>query len=274
MEESSIMVALNATEEILRLKNYSMATQKAYISCLHAFLITCSDHHYPDETHIKSFILQKQNEGLSSSTTNIYLQSIKFYLHNILHSHIKLYIPLAKRQKRLPVTLTKKEIIRILETIKNIKHRTLIALSYGAGLRVSEVIAICVQNIDLESKMLTVRSGKGRKDRITVLPMSLSYDLRSLMTGKNPDDFIFSSERGGKLTTRTAQKVFACACKKAKILKPATFHSLRHSFATHVLENGTDVRYVQALLGHNNIRTTQMYTHVTNPALRNIVSPL
>jgi site-specific recombinase XerD len=274
MEENAIAMALDQTEEILRLKNYSPSTRKAYLNCLRSFLEGCTNHQPPDEAMIKSFILKKQSAGASSSTTNVYLQAIKFYFSQVLRSPIRINIPLAKRSKRLPVTLTKNEILRILDAIANTKHKTMIALAYGSGLRVSEVVALRVANIDLESKTVTVRAGKGQKDRISVLPESLISDLRVLKTGKRSNDFIFSSERGGKLTSRTAQKVFKNALNTSDVLKPATFHSLRHSFATHVLENGTDVRYVQALLGHNNIRTTQQYTHVTNPALKNILSPL
>lgn len=274
MEENAIMVALNATEEMLRLKNYSPATRKSYLSCLHAFLKTGSDHAPLETEHIKSFILQKQSEGLSSSTTNIYLQAIKFYFHQVLHIRTKLYVPLAKRPKRLPVTLTRNEILRILEVVANVKHKTMLAIAYGAGLRISEVTSLRVRDLDIATKTVTIRAGKGQKDRISVLPASLLSNLASLTVHKHPSDFVFASERGGKLTTRTVQKVFTSACKKVGILKQATFHSLRHSFATHILENGTDVRYVQALLGHNNIRTTQIYTYVTNPALQNILSPL
>jgi len=274
MEENTIMTALNATEDVLRLKNYSSATRKSYLNCLHTFLKECPDNSLLNEQHIKSFILQKQTEGLSSSTTNVYLQAIKFYLQRVLGSHTKLNVPIAKRQKRLPVTLTKSEILRILDVVINKKHKTMLALAYGAGLRISEVVALRVQHLDIGSKTVMIRAGKGQKDRISILPVSLSDDLHSLINGRDPNDLVFASERGGKLTTRTAQKIFQMACKKAGVVKSATFHSLRHSFATHVLENGTDVRYVQALLGHNNIRTTQIYTHVTNPALKNILSPL
>ena len=119
-----------------------------------------------------------------------------------------------------------------------------------------------------------IKGAKGRKDRITIVPEKMKNGLRNIIAGKKGNDFIFESARGGRLTTRSAQKVFDSALKKAKIKKSATFHSLRHSFATHLLENGTDIRYVQELLGHSNIRTTQIYTKVTNPMLKNIKSPL
>ena len=144
---------------------------------------------------------------------------------------------------------------------------------YGAGLRVSEVIDLRVKDIDFEELTLHIKQAKGKKDRITVFPEKLKASIQNSITGKDRDDFVFSSERGGKLTTRTAQKVFGNSLGKAGIKKEATFHSLRHSFATHLLENGVDIRYVQELLGHQNIRTTQRYTQVTNPKLKNIKSP-
>lgn len=122
--------------------------------------------------------------------------------------------------------------------------------------------------------MLAIRQSKGNKDRITVVSPKCISELSCLMMGKSGDALIFESERGGMLSSRAAQKIFERALRQAGILKDASFHSLRHSFATHVLENGVDIRYVQELLGHRNIRTTERYTHVTNPALRNIASPL
>ena len=150
----------------------------------------------------------------------------------------------------------------------------MIAVAYGAGLRVSEIVRLKVADVDLKELTLMVRQGKGKKDRLTVLSKKIIEELVELMSGKENNDYIFESERGGRLTEATAQKVFYTALKKADIKKPASFHSLRHSFATHLLENGVDVRYVQELLGHANIRTTQIYTKVTNPQLKNIKSPL
>jgi site-specific recombinase XerD len=139
---------------------------------------------------------------------------------------------------------------------------------------VSEIVNLKVKDIDLDELILHLKMSKGRKDRITIMPEKLKSHLQNLIAGKNMNEFVFSSERGGKLTTRTAQTVFAVALKKSGVKKQATFHSLRHSFATHLLENGVDVRYVQELLGHKNIQTTQVYTKVTNPRLKNIKSPL
>lgn len=157
---------------------------------------------------------------------------------------------------------------------KNKKHYLLLAIAYGAGLRVSEVINLRVGHIDLDELIITIRQSKGAKDRRSVLPQKLISDLRSFLAGRGESEYLFESNRGGNLSERSAQKIFDNALKAAEIKKNASFHSLRHSFATHLLENGVDVRYVQELLGHSNIRTTQIYTHLTNPALKNIKSPL
>ena len=137
----------------------------------------------------------------------------------------------------------KNENIETLESTQNTKHKLLLSLSYGAGLRVSEVIVLKVKDIDFDEMTIHIKNAKGQKDRISVLPEKLIDNLKVLLSEKTSNDFVFASERGGKLTTRTAQKVFERSLKKAEIKKDATFHSLRHSFATHLLENGIDVRY-------------------------------
>lgn len=186
----------------------------------------------------------------------------------------KIEIQSAKKPKSLPTVLSRSEVAKILESPKNTKHKLLLSLAYGEGLRVSEVIGLKVQDLDFEELTVHIKQAKGQKDRISVMPTSLIDGLKNLIAGKNKNGLVFASERGGILTTRTAQKVFENALRDSGIKKDVTFHSLRHSFATHLLENGTDVRFVQELLGHQNIRTTQIYTHVTNPKLKNIKSPL
>jgi len=180
----------------------------------------------------------------------------------------------AKRSKKLPIVLSREEIKNIIDATRNPKHKLIISLAYGAGLRISEVVNLKLKDIDFNELTIHLKNAKGKKDRITIFPEKIKNDLQNLIASKNSDDYVFESERGGKLTERTAQKVFENALRGASIKKDATFHSLRHSFATHLLENGVDVRYVQELLGHQNIRTTQVYTQVTNPKLKNIKSPL
>ena len=161
-----------------------------------------------------------------------------------------------------------------MKQIENPKHKLIIALSYTAGLRVSEAVNLKVKDINLDELTIHIKNAKGKKDRLTIFSEKIKLPLQKLIVLKDKNDYVFESERGGKLSERTAQIIFEKALFKSGIKKEASFHSLRHSFATHLLENGTDVRYVQELLGHANIRTTQIYTHITNPSIKNIKSPL
>lgn len=259
----------------LKIRNYSQKTISAYLSCLEDYF------NYKqvnldklDQNNIRAYLLLKQDTNYSSQTINLYLNAIKYFYHDIIRSPEPFNIRFAKRNKSLPVVLSRQEIQDLLATLKNTKHLLLLSLAYGAGLRVSEAINLRVRDLNLAELTIHLKEAKGKKDRITLVPEKLVNNLNNLIVGKENNAYVFESERGGKLTERTAQMVFAKALKLSGIKKEATFHSLRHSFATHLLENGTDIRYVQELLGHANIRTTQIYTHVTNPALKSIKSPL
>lgn len=265
---------LMAVKNELRLRSYSPRTIKSYLSCLDEyFSLKHYDYRNPDVEHIRRFLLDKEEKGYAPQTINLYLNAIKFYFYQVVKWSGHIDVRFAKRSKKLPVVLSREEIRRIIDVIVNRKHKLLISLAYGAGLRISEAVSLKVKDVDLGEKVLHIKEAKGKKDRITLISEKLLDGLKAQMIGKGSDDYVFDSQRGGRLTTRTASKVFEDAMKKACIMKSATFHSLRHSFATHLLENGTDVRYVQVLLGHNNIRTTQLYTQVTNPALMEIKSP-
>ena len=266
---------LDRVENELRLRNYSPKTVKSYRYFLREFLAFQAGQQVKDsEGAIKTFLLELEHKGASAETRNLCLSALKFYFRNVMRVSWPIMIRTAKRSQSLPVVLSREEIGRMLAVVKNMKHRLMLGLAYGAGLRVSEVVSLRVGDLDLNELTIHIKQAKGQKDRISVVPEKLVNDLRGIVARKEEHDFVFASERGGILTTRTAQKVFEHAMKSADINKPATFHSLRHSFATHILENGVDVRYVQELLGHQNIRTTQRYTHVTNPMLKNIHSPL
>jgi len=269
---------LNLTKRELLLRNYSRRTVDSYLFCLNdyfSFLNSFKNAASIDSAEkVRQFLLIKQNKGQSGQTLNVYLNAIKFFYREILKSVNKIDLRFSKTSKKLPEVLSRAEIEKILTSIENKKHKLLVALSYGAGLRVSEAINLKIKDINLEELTIHLREAKGKKDRLTVFPEKLKDEIGELIALKGTDDFIFPSERGGRLTERSAQKIFENAFKKAGIKKPASFHSLRHSFATHLLENGVDVRYVQELLGHANIRTTQIYTKVTNPSLKNIKSPL
>ena len=266
---------LQQTKNELRIRSYSPKTIKAYIGCLKGYFeFKKADFNNIDENNIKSFLLAKQDKGYASQTVNLYLNAIKFFYREVLKINYRIDIKFAKRSKKLPIVLSRAEINKIIKITINLKHKLSLALSYSAGLRVSEVISLKIGDINFDELTIHIKESKGKKDRLTLLSKKLVNDLRVLVSGKKPEDLLFVSERGGKLAERTAQKIFENSFKKSGICRPATFHSLRHSFATHLLENGTDIRYVQKLLGHQNIRTTQIYTQVTNPQLKNIKSPL
>ena len=265
---------LTKIESELKLRNYSQRTIKSYLACLgdyFRFVQTVGKD--ADIAKIKEFLSKKQAIGQSSRTINVYIHAIKYFHQEIMKSSLPFDIRYAKTASKLPVVLSRAEIELILNNIPNQKHRLIITIAYAGGLRVGEITNLKIKDVNIEELTIHLKGAKGNKDRITILPEKTKDEIKKFIFGKNNNDFVFTSERGGKLTERTAQKIFENALKKSKISKDATFHSLRHSFATHLLENGTDVRYVQELLGHANIRTTQIYTKVTNPMLKNIKSP-
>lgn len=265
---------LRSVERDLRVRNYSPKTVRAYLGCLRDFFDEQKYAGQVGEDKIKEYLLKKQDQGLAPQTVNLYLNAIKFYYRECREERSKIInIRFAKRSQKLPCVLSREEIERLLSGIPNHKHRMMLSLAYSAGLRVSEVVNLKVGDLDVMQLTLMIRNGKGQKDRLTVFSEKLVRPMRSLLVGRRAEEWVFESERGGRLSVRTAQKVFESALKRAGVQRSASFHSLRHSFATHLLENGVDVRYVQALLGHSNIRTTQLYTQVTNPMLRQVQSP-
>lgn len=259
----------------LQYRNYSPKTIGAYSTCVKYFLEKIwKNPEYISREEIIDFILFLQTQKKAPKTINLYKEAIKFFYKEVLKDERIIDIKLSKEAHKLPVVLSREEIQKILSTLKNEKHRLIIALCYSAGLRVSEVISLKVGDIDIENLTIHIKWWKWNKERITVFSESLKKDIVKLSTFKSGKDLLIESERGWNLTTRTLQKIFQDALKKSWIQKPATFHSLRHSFATHLLEKGTDIRYIQELLWHANIKTTQIYTKVMTPQLRNIISPL
>lgn len=271
---TNIQPLLNETDSLLRLMNYSPATRRSYLACLKEYFTYTEWPERCEPEKIRAFLLGKISGGAAAATVHVFMQAIKFYHNKLRGTNFPLVLPKVKKPKKLPAVLSREEVQKIINSISNLKHRTIVALAYGSGLRVSEAVKLKISNIDLGRGLIYVHSAKGQKDRVTVFPEKLGLDIIILIAGRPMDDFLFASERGGRLTERTAQAIFEKALMKSGVGKNASFHSLRHSFATHLLENGVDVRYVQELLGHQNIRTTQIYTHLTNPALKNIKSPL
>lgn len=259
----------------MKLRNFSQKTIKSYLyyisDCLkksnkQARAVTGGD--------IRNYLENLVSFGMSSSTLNSAYSALKFYFETILRRKFFFNIPRSKKEKHLPTVLSKEEIAKILSVVQNPKHRCIVALLYGTGLRVSELTHIKMCDIDLSRGLIRVFQGKGKKDRLTLLPESLKEVLSKQSKLKTPDDFLFTNGRGGRLTEASIQKIVAHAAVEAGIGKTVSPHTLRHSFATHLLENGTDIRYIQELLGHAKLQTTQIYTHVASSNLKNIKSPL
>ncbi len=261
------------TELIYR--GYSDKTVKSYLLCVEKyFFYKKTNLNIYDSGNIKKFLYFLKASSRSGQTINVYLQAINFFYRNILNQNHVQGVPFSKKSKRLPIVLSKSEILNIVGQIKNAKHKTMVLLAYSSGLRVSETVDLKVSDIDIDRKIIHIKNAKGSKDRLTLLSDKVLTKLNIFLVDKGIDRYVFESERGGKLTTSTAQKVFNKALRQAGIKKLATFHSLRHSFATHLLENGVDIRYIQELLGHSSIKTTQIYTKVAKNKIRNIKSPL
>jgi site-specific recombinase XerD len=190
-------------------------------------------------------------------------------------NHLIINIPRPKKERKLPEVLSQNDIPRILQSVNNEKHRAILTLTYSAGLRISEVVHLKIEDIDGERMLIHVRQGKGRNARYTILSREALKVLRNYIKAYRPKTWLFPGGKEGKhLTERSVQKIFERALKKAGIKKDVSIHSLRHSFATHLLENGTDLRYIQELLGHKHSKTTEIYTHVSEKEMRRIQSPL
>jgi len=264
-------------ERELKIRGFSQQTIKAYLYYNKDLLK--HNGKSPKNVNIddiKEYLLYLKNKNLANATINVAINAFKFYYTQILRRKFFVNKELfrTKKAQKLPTVLTKSKVKQILAQIQNVKYKLMLGLMYSSGLRISEVVNVKVEDFDFENNLLRVQQGKGRKDRNTILSEKVVDILRKYIKSKDAGDYVFESQRGGKLVKRSVQKSFSDALKKSGIKKIVSCHSLRHSFATHLLENGTDVRYVQELLGHANIRTTQIYTKVANNNLKNIKSSL
>ena len=183
-------------------------------------------------------------------------------------------LPRPKKPFKLPDVLAEEEVISIIQKIKNLKHRTMIMAGYSAGLRVSEIVNLKVKDIDSKRMMIHIHAAKGKKDRLVPLSKKLLETLREYYTTYKPKDFLFEGQDGKSYSARSVQSILQTAKLKAKINKTGSVHMLRHSYATHLMEGGTDIRIIQELLGHNSIKTTMRYTHVSKKDIGRIESPL
>lgn len=265
-------------KKYLNTKRHSQNTVKTYTEALQTFLLYFNEKIVKDInnqdviTFYNDYILIKK---LSSSFQNQIVNAIKLYFKTIKESAIvieKVYRP--KREKLLPNVLSKEEIKQILTAHTNIKHKVMLSLIYSCGLRRNELLNLKLLDKDSKRNLVIIRQAKGRKDRIAPLSIGVLVLLRTYYTQYHPQTWLFEGQSpNSAYNERSLVSVLKQAVQKAKIKKPVTLHWLRHSYATHLLESGTDLRYIQEILGHKSSRTTEIYTHVSTKSLQNVKSP-
>ncbi|MEA2088680.1 MAG: tyrosine-type recombinase/integrase [Patescibacteria group bacterium] len=266
---------LKKTKNRLKSKKYSPDTIKSYLYCIEKYLEFAKNNKKDtNEKIIKSYLKSLQKRKLSSQTINLSINAIKFFYKEILKESDKIKVKYAKKQNKPPVILLKKEIEKIINSAKNAQHKLILSLSYSSGLSVSEIVNLKLKNIDFNKLFIHIKNPNNKNNRFTIFSEKLKQNLQNLTKNKKKNDFLFLNRTNKQFSARSVQKIFENSLKKAKIRKKSNFHSLRHSFATHLLENGIDICYVQKLLGHKNIRTTQIYAKNTKINLKNIKSPL
>ncbi len=266
---------LDKHEIELKISKSSKYTIKNYLRANIELLDFCKKS--PDEItidEVKKLMAEKISERASSSVI-LFLAAVKFAYFSILHRNPTEGIKRPQKEKKIPIVLTKDEIKKILESFQNEKSKLMISLIYSCGFRVSELINLKINDLDFNEKIGYVRQAKGKKDRPFNIPSFLLMDLKKQAEKQKQDsqEYFFTGKKG-RLTDRNIQKIVRVAAKRAGIGKPVHTHTLRHSFATHLLENGVDIRKIQLLLGHSDISTTQIYSHVSTEELKKIPSPI
>lgn len=261
----------------MELRTYAPSTQKHYLSqirLLENYFNKSCPLISPDE--IKQFLHHRIKSGISYSNVDIACNAFKVMFNSVLNRNWSDdVIVRPKKLKKLPCVLSLDEIASILSHISNFKHKTILVTAYSAGLRISEVLNLKISDIDSANMRIKINNGKGNKDRFSILGQKNLSMLRHYYKLYRPTDFLFPGVIPDKpLAPRQIQTAFKSAKEKAGILKPATVHTLRHSFATHLLENGTDLRTIQILMGHSNINTTCVYLHLSTNRILSVKSPL
>ncbi len=263
----------------LELKAYSNATIKTYIGEFTQFLIyfdTKSDINKISHKEINGYFWHCiKNLKLSENQIHSRINAVKSYYKFVENTNVEMEMIIRpKKQHNLPEVLSKKEVKAIFDVVENPKHLLILKLCYGMGLRVSEIVNLKITDIDSTRMLVHIRCSKGKKDRMVNLPTSVLDDLRSYYKAYRPKEYLFEGQYGGQYTTRSIQAVFKRAMTKAKINKTIGVHGLRHSFATHLLERGTDMVFIQKLLGHANVKTTEIYAKVSTKIISKVLSPL
>lgn len=275
--ENHVKCPANYVEKLKELR-YSKHTIEAYTDLFEEFInyYSLMKPEEITEEEIAQFLRYLVNERqVSTSYQNQSINAIKFFYERVLGGIRKIYeIERPRKEHYLPEVLSEEEVAAILKTINNIKHKALIMTIYSGGLRISEVINLKVKDIDSKRMQIRVNQAKGKKDRYTLLSKKTLFILRQYFIDYKPKEWLFEGEDGGRYSTGSIYGIFKKAMHNAKIKKRVSIHSLRHSFATHLLEAGTDLRYIQSLLGHSSSKTTEIYTHITTKGFDQIKNPL
>jgi len=271
------MDAIESVKKEMFRRKYSSRTIQTYNYCLERFL----RYHKNDSLRgiskkdVKDYLDKLVDKGVSGSTLNVNLSALKFLLKNVLNKNFLFRIKYSKTPKSLPIVLTKEEVVSLFNSLENNKHKLMLKLMYGAGLRVSELVNLRVNDLNLDNNFGFVRKGKGNKDRLFIIPRILKEELvdYAIKNRLGSDSYLFNGYKGN-MSVRSVQEIIKKASRKAKINKKVHPHTLRHSYATHLIENGYDVASVQSLLGHNSMETTMVYLHIARPNMINVRSPL
>jgi len=275
-EEDKFAHPLKEFKQELIIAGYSEKTLKMYLMYTKEFLFQINKP--PKEItprDLIGFLADKKEKGCSNATLALIHAGMKYFFKNYLKSNIVDEIKTPKKNKSLPKVLTKEEIRELFKATKFGRNRLMLQFMYGSGCRVSEVTKIKIDDINLKERTAMIRSGKGNKDRLIILSKDWIKGLKKYLKKKKiKSDWVFSKKNGKPLSTDTIQRIVRKAAKNAGITKHVTPHSLRHSYATHLLEAGTNIRYIQSLLGHTSLNTTQIYTNVASEQLKKVESPL
>jgi len=261
----------------LELKRYANSTIKTYVTYFEMFINYYKDRALKtlDESDIRAFLQFLIHKGVSNSYLNQVINSIKFYYEVVLGMPNRFYeIERPRKEHKLPKVISKEEVIAIIEHTNNLKHRCIVQLLYGSGLRRSELLNLKLNDIDSKRMLIRVEVAKGNKDRLTLLSKNALKDLRMYFKEWKPKEFLFEGRKGGKYSPESVVQIVKQAANKAGIKQNVSPHTLRHSFATHLLESNVDLRQIQVLLGHGSSKTTEIYTHVATNTFKTIKNPL
>lgn len=261
----------------LELKRYANSTVKTYVTYFEMFINYYKDRALKtlDESDIRAFLQFLIHKGVSNSYLNQVINSIKFYYEVVLGMPNRFYeIERPRKEHKLPKVISKEEVIAIIEHTNNLKHRCIVQLLYGSGLRRSELLNLKLNDIDSKRMLIRVEVAKGNKDRLTLLSKNALKDLRMYFKEWKPKEFLFEGRKGGKYSPESVVQIVKQAANKAGIKQNVSPHTLRHSFATHLLESNVDLRQIQVLLGHGSSKTTEIYTHVATNTFKTIKNPL